>query len=252
MMGGRIEVESEYGKGSVFTVTMHQEVIDSTPIGDYKGRLEKSLANSETFRPKLIAPKARVLVVDDNEMNLEVITELMGDTKIRTRVATSGQDCIDILKKESFDMVLLDQMMPGMSGKQTLEIIKREHIADSTPIIALTADAIMGARESYLREGFTDYLSKPVMYEDLENLMIKYLDKELIVSEKEKADGPDTENTDKAEKPLALVVSASADKLDELKEMLGDRYKAVCVKDEESAEKFLAKHSVELIVRQPV
>ena len=82
-----------------------------------------------------------------------------------------------------FDIIFLDQMMPGMSGTQTLELIRQEHLADHTPIIALTADAIVGARDSYIKEGFTDYLSKPVMYNELEELLHKYLDKDQLVLE---------------------------------------------------------------------
>ncbi|MBR5420308.1 MAG: response regulator [Lachnospiraceae bacterium] len=253
MMGGGIEVESEYGCGSVFTVDMVQEVVDATPIGDYTERLEKAHAQKENYKPRLIAPRARVLIVDDNEMNLEVITELMGETKIRTRVALSGRECIELVKKERFDVILLDQMMPGMSGTQTLEYIRREHLADDTPIIALTADAIMGAREIYVREGFTDYLSKPVMYADLESLFLKYLDSTLILSEEEygetAAGKSGTEKGKTEEKPLVLVISESPEKLKELKEILSERYKGVFVRDDASAEKYLAKHSVDLIVR---
>ena len=263
MMGGTIDVQSEYGKGSVFTVRIVQEVIDPTPIGDYKKRLEESQVQKEAYVPKLVAPNARVLVVDDNEMNLEVITELMGESKIRTRVALSGEDCIAIVSRESFDVILLDQMMPGMSGTQTLEIIRKEHLADGTPVIALTADAIMGARESYLKEGFNDYLSKPIMYEDLENMLIKYIDPALVESGDAPVSGisaddgspaageatPAAGEKPTADKPLVLVINESSDKLNALKEVLSSRYKGVFVKNEADAGKFLAKHHVEFIIR---
>ncbi|MBO4899009.1 MAG: response regulator [Lachnospiraceae bacterium] len=263
MMGGTIDVQSEYGKGSVFTVRIVQEVIDPTPIGDYKKRLEESQVQKEAYVPKLVAPNARVLIVDDNEMNLEVITELMGESKIRTRVALSGEDCIAIVSRESFDVILLDQMMPGMSGTQTLEIIRKEHLADGTPVIALTADAIMGARESYLKEGFNDYLSKPIMYEDLENLLIKYIDPALVESGDAPVSGisaddgspaageatPAAGEKPAADKPLVLVINESSDKLNALKEVLSTKYKGVFVKNEADAEKFLAKHHVEFIIR---
>ena len=250
MMGGNIAVESEYGKGSVFTVDLVQKVVDSTPIGDYTKRLERSQLEAEEFKAKLFAPNAKVLIVDDNEMNLEVITGLMGDTKIRTKVAVSGYDCIEMLKKEKYDLVLLDQMMPGLSGTQTLEQIRKEHIADETPVIALTADAIIGARETYLKEGFNDYLSKPVMYEDLENILIKYLDKSLIVSETaEEIKHPETNPDTEKEKPGVLVINDSPEKLKELKEVLSPRYNGFYVKDEASARKVLSKHNVEFVIR---
>ena len=258
MMGGSIEVKSEYGKGSVFTVKIPQEVADETPIGDYTERLEKSREQKGEFVPKLIAPKAKILIVDDNEMNLEVITELLGESKIRTRVAMSGEECIELVKKESFDVILLDQMMPGMSGTQTLEIMRKEDLADGTPVIALTADAIMGARESYIKEGFNDYLSKPVVYADLESLLIRYIDPALIetadvpLADESMADEPGREAGDQKHeqtKPLVLVINSSTEKLGDLKEVLSARYKGVFVKDEADAEKFLAKHRVEFIIR---
>ncbi len=254
MMGGNVTVESEYGKGSVFTATMVQEIADDTPIGDYTERLKEAQAQREDFRPGLIAPEARVLIVDDNEMNLEVLSEMMKDTRIRTRLALSGAECIELMKKEKFDLVFLDQMMPGMSGTQTLETLRKEHIADATPIIALTADAIIGARESYIKEGFTDYLSKPVMYADLEQLLFRYIDEKLIMSaeqqEEEEKKKEEASDQPEAELPPVLVINASSEKLKEMKEVLSGHYKGVFVKDEASAEKYLAKHRVEFVIRE--
>ena len=240
MMGGKINVESEYGKGSVFTVKVLQEVVDDTPIGNYNERLKESQGVKEEFKAKLIAPDAKILIVDDNEMNLSVITELMSDTKIKTKVALSGKQCIEMLRDESFDMIFLDQMMPEMSGVQTLEAIRKEHLADDTPVIALTADAIVGAKEAYVKEGFNDYLSKPVMYDELEEMLRNYLDSSLIRSEeetKEKKPEDSAGNDD----TLVLVISDSADKLKEMKAVLKDKGKAVYVRDIESAEKYLNK-----------
>ena len=253
MMGGSIRVESEYGKGSVFIAEMVQEVADPTPIGEYTERLKNAQMQRDAFRPKLLAPEARVLIVDDNEMNLEVISEMMRDTGIKTKLALSGTMCIEAARKERFDVIFLDQMMPGMSGTQTLETLRREHIADDTPIIALTADAIMGARESYIKEGFTDYLSKPVMYVDLENLLLKYIDKSLIVSreqfEAQKKKKEEAAGIPESERPPVLVINESAEKLKEIREVLSGHYKGVFVKDEASAEKYLAKHRVRFIIR---
>ncbi|MBQ7679842.1 MAG: response regulator, partial [Butyrivibrio sp.] len=252
MMGGGITVESEYGKGSVFTVELVQEVVDATPIGDYTERLARAQVQKEEYRPKLVAPKARVLIVDDNEMNLEVITGLMSETRIRTSVALSGAECIELLRKESYDLILLDQMMPGMSGTQTLEVIRKEQLAEGTPVIALTADAIMGAREAYLREGFQDYLSKPIMFNELEDLLFKYIDHALILPEEAPAqatEGKPSESVPDAPLPVVLVINESAEKLRDLKEALAGRYKGVFVKDEASAERYLAKHSVAFIIR---
>ncbi|MCR4590798.1 MAG: response regulator [Lachnospiraceae bacterium] len=250
MMGGSIRVESEYRKGSVFTVEIKQEIVDGTPIGSYSERLKETADEKYGFKPSLIAPKAKILIVDDNEMNLEVITELIRDTKIKVTTALSGSECISLLRERQFDVILLDQMMPEMSGTKTLEIIRSEHLADEVPVIALTADAIVGARDSYISEGFTDYLSKPVIYEELENLLIKYLDDSLIMSEADiRAAEEEKQNKDK-EKPVILVINSSPEKLDAIKESLSENYKGVYVRDEESAEKYLSKHKPDYIMRE--
>ena len=138
-------------------------------------------------------------------------------------------------------MILLDQMMPGMSGVQTLAVMKREHLADGVPVIALTADAIVGARDNYIREGFSDYLSKPVMYEALEAILIKYLKPELVrmgVGSSQETKTPEEEG----EKPLVIAISDSPQKLRRLKALLGDEGKGVFVKDAQSASRYLEKN----------
>ena len=241
MMEGSIGVESRYGEGTTFTARMKQEIVDDTPVGDLADNLSRLQGSREEYRPSLMAPEAKVLIVDDNDMNLEVISALLSDTKIRVTTAESGQECLEILKSETFDLILLDQMMPGMSGVKTLSLIRKEHLADSVSVIALTADAIVGARENYLREGFTDYLSKPVMYQALEELLLKYLDPKLIVKELPK-EAKDNSTSEEGEKPLVIGVSSSSEKLKSLKAMLGDGYKGVFVKDLEAAARFVEKH----------
>lgn len=245
MMGGNITVESEYGKGSVFTAEMVQEVVDDTPMGNFAEHLERPRAVPESFRPLLIAPDAKILVVDDNEMNLEVITELLKETRIKVTTALSGRECIVLLESGSFDMLFLDQMMPEISGTQTLGIIRERHLADGTPVIALTADAVAGAKDQYLKEGFADYLSKPVMYGDLEALLLKYLDRSLLITEEKL-------KSEEADKPVVLVISDSPDKLGEMRSALGGKYKAVCVRDEETARRYLAKHNVRFVIRDDI
>ncbi len=249
MMSGTIGVNSKYGEGTTFTAQIKQTVVDATPIGDFVQNLTRMQEYKEEYRPALIAPAARILIVDDNDMNLEVIESLLEDTKMKVTTAESGRECLEILRKDSFDVIFLDQMMPGMSGIRTLEEMKKEHLADDVPVIALTADAIVGARETYIREGFTDYLTKPVMYQDLEEILLKYLKADLVLTgeeakkQREAADVPDDE------KPVILVINESKDRLNELKEMIGSRYKGVYVRDEDSANKYLSKHDVMFVIR---
>jgi len=243
MMDGTIGVNSKYGEGTTFTAQMKQEVIDRTPVGDFADNLAKMHQSGQEYKPALFAPKAKILVVDDNEMNLEVFAALLEDTKIKVTTAESGNECIEILKEKSFDLIFLDQMMPGMSGIQTLEAVKKDHLAEDTTVIALTADAIVGARENYIKEGFSDYLSKPVMYEALEEMLIKYLDPSLI--EKEDVinkSGKEDEKDRDDDKPIVIAVSQSPDKLRTIKELLGGSYKGVFVKDMDSAAKFVEKN----------
>ncbi len=107
-------------------------------------------AHTEEYTPSLLAPGARVLIVDDNEMNLEVIGSLLEETKIRVTTASSGPECLELLKEKTFDVVFLDQMMPGMSGTQTLTEIKKQKLAENTPIISPTSNAIVAVRDNYL------------------------------------------------------------------------------------------------------
>ncbi len=241
MMDGSVDVDSRYGEGTTFTATMKQTVVNMKPVGDFSQNLLRMQENTEGYKPALVAPNARILIVDDNDMNLEVIAGLLEDTKTKVRTVGSGQECIDILRENQFDLIFLDQMMPGMSGVQTLEVIKKEHLADDIPIIALTADAIVGARENYIKEGFYDYLSKPVMYDALEEVLLKHLKKELIGSadDEEKKDTP---VADEGEKPVVIVISDSSEKLRKMKSVIGDNAKGVFVKDIESAEKYIAKN----------
>lgn len=240
MMDGAISVKSVYGEGTTFTVQMKQTVIDRTPVGDFAQNLMRMQEHNEEYKPALVAPSARVLIVDDNDMNLEVIAGLLEDTKIKVTTAESGKECLEILREGSFDVIFLDQMMPGMSGVQTLEEISRQKLADNTPVIALTADAIVGARDNYIQEGFTDYLSKPVMYEALEAVLLKYIDSSLIMDQ---ADAAEIKTEDDGEKPLVIAISSSSEKLRRIKSGLDDDCKGVFVKDTASALKYLTKNS---------
>ncbi len=246
LMGGMIRVESTYGQGSCFTAEMVQEAVSDIPIGDYTKHLEEAQSRNEAFQTQIAAPDARILIVDDNEMNLEVITELLRATEAETMTASSGQECIAALEKTAFDLVFLDQMMPGMSGTQTLEIIKNRHLCDETPIVILTADAIVGARDAYVRAGFTDYLSKPVMYPELEEILLKHLNQNLI---RTKEQHMIVKEEPEAEKEKVLVICDSTEKLNRAKTLITENYKGVFVRNEEQAEKYLKKHQVAFVIR---
>ena len=190
-MNGRIEVSSEYGKGSVFTIYLKQEVIDDSPMGDFRQRFATIAKQEREYRESFVAPEAKVLVVDDNEMNLSVAKALLKKTNIQVTTCMSGTECLKRVKKEHFDVILLDHMMPEMDGIQTLfEIKKSENLCGAVPVIALTANAIVGAKEEYIKAGFSDYLSKPIEGMELEKMLLKYLPQDKV-SLSQPSDGKD-------------------------------------------------------------
>ncbi len=231
MMEGSITFESEYGKGSTFTVTVPQKVVKAEPIGDFSKAVNTYLNNIGIDEVGLYAPHARLLVVDDNEMNLEVMEGLLRDTKIRTDYVDSGRKCIKKVQEVRYDCILLDQMMPGMSGEETLNELREKDLLQGTPVIALTADAIIGAKENYLAKGFTDYISKPVKYEVLELALRQYIPKEKQLS----PGGAD-------ELPVMLIWGNDSERLKAEKDRLDGIYKCVCVVGEKAKDRYLEKH----------
>ena len=193
-MNGRMEVSSEYGKGSVFTVYLTQEVIDDSPVGDFKQRFEAMAKQEKEYRESFTAPDAKVLVVDDTEMNLAVVKALLKSTNIQVTTCMSGMECLELVTKEYFDVILLDHMMPEMDGIETLARLKQsENKCKSTPVIALTANAIVGAKEEYIKAGFTDYLSKPIGGAELESMLFQYIPQDKV-SLSQQGNGKDSDN----------------------------------------------------------
>ena len=180
MMGSTLEVQSEYGKGSDFFFRVEQEIMDERPIGKinpYELHSEAAAA-AVTFT----APEAEILVVDDNRMNLDVFRALLKKTRVRVMTATSGKECLRQVQKQEFDIIFLDHMMPEMDGVETLKQLKalEDNLSKDTPVIALTANAVAGAKEEYIAQGFADYLSKPVQGSTLEKMVRAYLPEKLV------------------------------------------------------------------------
>lgn len=183
MMGGTIEVDSVYGDGSVFTAVIPQKVVGTEAIGNFRERFESSAAETNHSREHFRAPGARILIVDDTRMNLIVAEGLLKSTQIRIDTALSGREALLQTLSVPYDLILMDQRMPEMDGSETLRLIREQEssINRQTPVICLTADAIAGARERYLAEGFTDYLSKPINSRALRETILKYLPQEKIL-----------------------------------------------------------------------
>lgn len=177
LMGGDLMCDSIYGEGSTFHFTIEQKIIDPTPLGKFEEG--EAATDNDRYTPLLIAPNAKILVVDDNEMNLQVIKGLLKPTKLSLTLVTSGKECLKKLDEESFNIVLLDHMMPEMDGLETLKHIRERH-GDIT-VIALTANIAGGGSAFYKEAGFEDYLSKPVDAKKLEQMIRSYLPDELIL-----------------------------------------------------------------------
>ena len=172
-----------------------------------------------------------MLVVDDNRMNRFVVKSLLKNTQVQVILAESGAECLERLAQESFDIVLLDHMMPEMDGIETLQRAKAAGLVDQVPVIALTANAIVGSREKYLAAGFTDYLSKPIEGGRLEEMLARYLPAEKVQAAPVSAavtppaaspavPGKDALNPDAAAIDTKLGMEFSADDKDIYTEML--------------------------------
>lgn len=194
LMESELMLDSDLGQGSDFYFDITQPIKDATPVGDlskYTVDTSNELHNQETY----VAPDANILVVDDNDMNLFVFKSLLKQIGSKITTASSGRECINLVQNESFDIIFLDHMMPEMDGIQTFdELMKLPKMPKNTPIIALTANAISGAKEMYLEHGFTDFISKPIIPNNLESMLKKYLPENKIVKTDNTEDTPKTTN----------------------------------------------------------
>ena len=182
LMEGDLTCESVYGEGSEFILTVRQRITDETPIGVFMEHDEKAARGA--YVPQFVAPDANVLVVDDNPMNLNVIKGLLKPTKVFVTTAASGEECLDLIESTTFDVVLLDHLMPGMDGIETVTKIRENH--PDLPVYALTANSASD-EGFYLSKGFNGYLSKPVDSVVLEKAIMKHLPEAIMEKPAEEA-----------------------------------------------------------------
>ena len=179
-LGGKRESVCLKDGGEDFIFYIPQEIVDEK----YISNIEEMVAKSGKKKKDgiLLAPTAKVLVVDDNQVNLKVVKGLLKRTKMEVQTATSGRQCLAMTRKEEYDLIFMDHMMPEMDGIETLEALKKDpdNRNREKPIIILTANMEAGAKEMYCEKGFTDYLMKPVEVEALENMLRYYLPEEKL------------------------------------------------------------------------
>lgn len=195
LMNGTIQVESTYGQGSSFTVTLPQGIISDLPIRDLSSAYHRTIASATD---SLLAPDAKILVVDDIPVNLKVFCGLLKDTLINIDTASSGREGLIKIRNNHYDIIFLDHMMPDINGIDLLNMIKemtltRKH---TIPVIMLTANAIVGAKEEYLQQGFDDYLSKPIAKDKLYSILRTYLPEELQLKQEQSLSATPTTTLD--------------------------------------------------------
>lgn len=245
MMGSKINVESEYGVGSVFSFELRQTVVDWEAIGEYDEAFKQFRSEQKAYKSKFEAPEAKILIVDDTEINLKVLISLLRETKIQIDTADSGDACISKFKTKHYDIIFLDHMMPGKDGIETIKEMRtlNDTANENTPVICLTANAISGMREKYIEAGFDDYLTKPIDTVKLENMILNYLSPDLVVLNNE------DKRTESFTAPQnILVINKDLRVLRKIKEWLEDAGNIVLVKSEEQAAKYLENHEVSLIL----
>ena len=236
MMDSTVQVESVYGEGSEFFFDLKQKVVKWDPVGEFETAYRRFVSEREEYKVSFVAPGARVLVVDDSEVNLKVFASLLNRTRMQIETADSGDACIELFKRNFYDVIFLDHMMPDKDGIETLREMKAciDTPNLKTPVICLTANAISGMREMYMEAGFDDYLTKPIDTGKLENMLLQYLPPNLI--------------EDDSVTHSILVVNDDVTILRQIKEWLSPIYNVTVVKTEAQAAQYLKNHETDLIL----
>lgn len=182
LMQGSISVESEYGKGSRFSIAIPQKIMGHKPIGELMGTQMRTGKKKEKSQTLFTAPGAKVLAVDDSTMNLAVIKGLLKRTEMELDCAESGKEALELTRSKKYDIILMDHMMPELDGVETLHLLRadRKNENRNATVIALTANAVAGCKEMYAGYGFDDYFTKPILADKLEELLLLHLPGELV------------------------------------------------------------------------
>ena len=207
-MGSQLMIDSEYGVGSIFSFELVQQIADATELGPFSSVSEEDNETPLPVTPRFTAPEAKILVVDDNQMNRFVFQGLLKYLKVQVTFAESGKECLSTIATQHFDLIFMDHLMPELDGIETLHIMKKRsgHLCTDSKVIAVTANAYPDARDFYLKEGFDDFLEKPVEGKQLEAIIYQYLPQNLIWFADNYSEG-NTSLSDKAAIPSIPVAS---------------------------------------------
>lgn len=241
LMGSRLEVESTYGEGSDFYFYLEQKMRDSSVIGDFGENYGKQSEKIAAYKERFTAPSAKILVVDDNEMNRKVFLGLLKNSKMQIDAAACGKDSLEYMKQKEYHIIFMDYLMPEMDGVETLKQAKElsDIKCKDSVFIALTANAVSGAGEMFLENGFDDFLSKPIIASKLEEIIQKYLPEELIEASevKEPEEERQRESQEKEEKNTVQKENGETEEKTEKNELQKESEKTERKSEENAEEK---------------
>jgi len=211
LMGGSIEAKSEFGKGSEFTITVPQKIVDSTPT-------DIDVIKGNSAKERFVAPGASMLLVEDNEINMKVVRELLKPLQIKVDVAENGLVAIKKVSEKHYDIVFMDYMMPVMDGIEATGKIRSMdgEYFKNIPIVALTANSTVSSKNSFLQAGMNDFLSKPVQISEMNEVLLKWLPVKLVEKSLDIFEKKDSENSKAVEIPKAKPVIRKSDELKEI------------------------------------
>lgn len=252
LMDSELKLESVYGEGSTFSFEIVQGISRDEPIGDMTERFRRQNSNVKKYHESFTAPDAKILLVDDTKLNLDVVINLLKKTRIQIDAVESGAEAVQMVRENAYDVIFLDHRMPQMDGIECLQIMRTmdDNRCPDAPVISLTANAVSGAREEYLQAGFADYLTKPIDPAKLEEMLIRYLPPEKVVKA-----APGEDSKDAPRKAPQVIRGSRIALIDDEKmihmvagEILGRNYRFESYFSGQEAMEHLTEDPVDLIL----
>lgn len=240
LMGGEITVDSIYTKGTTFTVILKQEIVDERPIGKLDLAVKRHNSAEYYYQQSFEAPEARVLIVDDDKMNAEIVQRLLTPTNMQIDIACSGEACLEKTRQKYYHVILMDYTMPKMNGIETLQTVRRQEngLCRESAVIILTANTMLDARKLRTEYGFDDYLEKPIQPKELEEEILYFLPDDIIEYRRELSDRPAKEETieqiaSRKKKKIYIASDCICDLPDELLEQYDIRLMYLYIETED-------------------